>query len=216
MAADYINFRPFVGKHYFDNGFRGKRILVLGESHYCLEDLASGGKCFPLCRIENMTDACFSKTEKVLNEYINDYDGYKPYQTFLCFERAVVGKALSQKEREDFWQGVIFYNYIQFSQPGPRCPLQTSYWKGSEKAFRQVLETYLPDYIIAWGNRLYNGLPDWGGEHSLLTADGNTTDVWTYTINGKNIPMIKVHHPSAPTGKNWEYWHKFYRVFLNY
>ena len=30
-----INFLPWIGEHYYKTGFAGKRILVLGESHYC-------------------------------------------------------------------------------------------------------------------------------------------------------------------------------------
>ena len=36
--ANNIFFQPFVGKHYADGGMFGKRILILGESHYCEAD----------------------------------------------------------------------------------------------------------------------------------------------------------------------------------
>ena len=188
---------------------------MLGESHYCKNDVCEGGRCFPICKIELMKEDCHSQTEDVLDGFIYEYDGSKYYQTFLCFERAVFGKALTQEEREEFWEGVIFYNYLQFSQPGPRQQIAPEYWEQSELAFKQLLETYMPDYIIAWGVRLYNGMPNWGGEQSVLTVDGDSTNIWTYSVNGKSIPMIKVHHPSTPTGKNWEYWHKFYKEFLH-
>lgn len=214
MERNYINFRPFVGKYYSTTGYRGERLLILGESHYCLKELAEGGRCFPICRNEFMKDDCYSQTEDVVNWYIYNYDGSRYLQTFLCFERAVLGKVLSQEEREEFWEGVVFYNYLQFSQSGPRCPIPADYWEESEHAFRQLLELYQPDHIIAWGVRLYNGMPDWGGNHSILTIDGDSTDVWTYSINGKSIPMLKIHHPSTPTGKNWNYWHRFIQMFL--
>lgn len=92
---------------------------------------------------------------------------------------------------------------------------QNEHWANSEKAFKELLETYSPDYIIVWGVRLYNGLPGFGGEGHKLTLDnGDATDYWTYTINGKEIPALKIHHPSAPTGKNWEYWHEMIIKFL--
>lgn len=214
MDIEHINFRPHIGQRYLTGGFRGKRILVLGESHYCRNELSEGGRCFPKCKKENMKDDCLSQTEDVIDGMIYNYDGSKYLQTFLCFERAVLGKVLSQNEREEFWEGVIFYNYLQFSQPGPRCPVEHENWEQSEYAFRQLLESYLPDYIIAWGVRLYNELPNWDGVHSLLTIENYSTDVWTYSIKGKPIPMLKIHHPSTPSGKNWEYWHKFIKSFL--
>ena len=32
---DNIFFQPFVGKDYANGGIFGKRIMILGESHYC-------------------------------------------------------------------------------------------------------------------------------------------------------------------------------------
>ena len=214
MGCNIINFRPHIGQNYSEKGFRGKQILVLGESHYCRKELAENGRCFPLCKIDNMHDDCHSQTEDVVDGVIYCYDGSKYQQTFLCFERAVFGRVLSQNEREEFWEGVIFYNYLQFSQPRPRCPVSHEYWEQSERAFRQLLESYLPDCIIAWGVRLYNEMPDWNGVHSLLTIDGDSTDIWTYTIKEKPIPMLKIHHPSTPSGKSWVYWHKFIKEFI--
>ena len=130
---------------------------------------------------------------------------YRRCDTFFCiFERALIGKELSQQEREDFWESIIFYNYLQFAQDGPRKPINPEYWKDSELAFREIVETYMPDHIIVWGKRLYDGLPDWEGRHSMLQISENEcTDVWTYIIKGKQIPTIKVLHPSSPKGKCW-------------
>lgn len=206
-----INFRPWVGKNFLTTGYKGKKILVLGESHYC----EGHEKYCPTCKKDNMKESCFSMAEEVVNEFVSKYNGDGYLQCFLCFERAVTGKELSQKEREEFWNGVMFYNYIQFSQTGPRTAPLPEHWGQSELAFRELLEQYMPDYIIVWGARLYDGLPDLGGVGSKLTIDGlGSTDVWTYTIKGKQIPALKVHHPSAPTGKKRDYWHQFYKAFL--
>ena len=70
-----INFKPWIGKNYFINGYKGKRILVLGESHYCMNELSKGGRCYPICKKENMRNDCFSQTEDVLDYYLNRYSG---------------------------------------------------------------------------------------------------------------------------------------------
>lgn len=213
---EHINFRPWVGKNYFSQGYKGKRILVLGESHYCCE-LCEGGKCYPLCTKEKMEEGCFSQTEDVLEAFVHSYSGESYEQTFLCFERGIWGKEATQEEREELWNGVVFYNYLQFDQAGPRKAIMPEYWAESELAFKEMLERYMPDYIIVWGVRLYEGLPDWGGKHSLLhISENDSTDVWTYTIQEKKIPALLVHHPSSPTGKNWSYWHEVYEKFWNY
>lgn len=120
----------------------GKKILVLGESHYC-KDL-SNGKC-SACKRDNMRDDCFSQTVDVISGYIENYTGERYEQTFLCFERAVLGKKLSLDERKEFWHSVVFYNYIQFDQSGPRKNLIPETSNTSEEAFKEILEKYKPD-----------------------------------------------------------------------
>lgn len=193
--CNFINFRPHIGQNYSSKGFKGKRILVLGESHYCTKELEENGRCFPQCKTENMLEVCNSQTEDVVRDLIYSYSGHEYELTFTCFERSVLGKVPTQREREEFWEGVIFYNYLQFCLPGNRCPVPDDYWAQSELAFYQLLETYLPDYIISWGVRLYKHLPK--GVDSLLTIDGDSTDVRTYTIREKLIPMLKIYHPAA-------------------
>lgn len=217
----HVNFQPWVGKKLTD-GFNGLRLLILGESHYCSSELMPNGRCFPTCIKENMKSDCFVKTQDVVEDFVYNYEKvlteYKRILgTFLCFERAVLGKELSQKEREKFWESVIFYNYIQYSQSGPRGKLQQVSWEQSELAFKELLELYMPDRIIVWGARLYNDvLPNWGGVGSKLYINENDcTDIWTYTIKGKEIPAMKVLHPSTPRGKCWLFWHEFHKKFLN-
>ena len=212
MKNSKINFDPWVGNNYFSRGYCGKKILVLGESHYC-KDL-SNGKC-SACKRDNMRDDCFSQTVDVISDYIENYTGERYEQTFLCFERAVLGKKLSLDERKEFWHSVVFYNYIQFDQSGPRKNLIPETSNTSEEASKEILEKYKPDCIIVWGCRLYSLLPHWGGKDSVLKVGNDSTDVFIYNIGGKNIPAMKVYHPSCPKGKSWSYWHKFHEKFLN-
>lgn len=202
---DNVNFKPWIGKNYLSLGLGGKRILVLGESHYCTD-------C-EKCERKVMSEECHAFTENIINSYVYNYSGEKYEQTFLCFERALAGKVLTQEEREALWNSLAFYNYIQIAQTGPRQELVNS--PESEPAFLEVLEELAPDAIIVWGRRLYNTLPDWNGLHSTLKEiDGYQADVWTYDIDGKNIPALAVDHPSCLRGKDWEFWHKVIKTFL--
>lgn len=211
-----IHFNPWIGKNYLTKGYQGKHILILGESHYCSEELSEGGRCHPQCKEENMFVDCISQTKDVVQEAVYDYRGLPYQQTFLCFERAVAGKKLTQTEREEFWEGVAFYNYVQFAQSGPRTAPKPEHWVYSEKAFKLLLSVYEPDYIIVWGVRLYNNIPKWGAQECKLElGDGDTADYRIYSTPGKEIPVLKVHHPSAPTGKNWEYWHEVISKFFD-
>lgn len=212
---DKVNFRPWIGADYETGGIFGKKILVLGESHYCIRELYEGGRCFPECKRELMNEDCYSQTEQVVNDFINNYEGELYHQTFLCFERAVMGKELSNDESKQFWNSVAFYNYFQYSQSGPVRPLE-NVSKDSAEGLHQILNTLSPDYIIVWGQRCYNNVPSYGGYEEQLTIDnGDSAPVWVYTINGKKIPALRVYHPSCPKGKKRDYWHQYYKKFLN-
>ncbi len=100
-----VNFKPWVGVNYA-NGIGGKKVLVLGESHYCRE-LSEGGRCCPSCECSKMNEECHKFTINVMQEFRDNYSGEGYEQTFLCFERAVAGHELSQKEREEFWDSIL-------------------------------------------------------------------------------------------------------------
>lgn len=193
-----INYKPWVGKDY-NKGYRGKRILVLGESHY-----APDGK------IDE------ELTQWVVRDIAYEPGGQNYLATFTCFERAIAGRQMTQAERIEFWESVVFYNYLQFPTEGPRTTPNPEHWAKSADAFVELLEKYTPDYIIVWGVRLYNALPDLGGHGGVLRLENeDTADYWVYPIKGKEIPALKIHHPSAPTGREWEYWHKVIDKFIN-
>lgn len=210
-----VNFKPWVGPKYSD-GLHGKKIMILGDSHYCKDELKEGGVCWPSCIKSKMKTTCKTQTSDVIEDYLYDYRGQHYLQVFQACDRAYYGKETSQQEKEDFWNSVIFYNYFQNSQKGPREELEIT--EDAEKAFKEVLEKYLPDLIIVWGRRLYDYyLPNWEGVASKIEIEENkTTDSWTYNIKGKNIQVMVVHHPSQGLGKSWEYWHPFYKKFIGF
>jgi len=217
-----LNFLPWVGSNFAQGiGQHHLKLLVLGESHYC-HDLGCGN-C-PSCSLQNCLKMGYSKADfqEQTIEYIQDlvysYSGAHYQQTGICFERAVMGKTLTQPEREDFWNRVIFYNFVQKCLPkkeGERTPITQNDLVGSEEAFREVLLHYQPNRVVVWGTRLYELLPNWQGTASTLKiSEKEQTDIWTYTVNEKTIPCMRVHHPSTPSGKSWEKWHKFHKEFL--
>lgn len=191
-----IFFKPWVGSEYYSGGVYGKKVLVLGESHY------------------GDTPDTIEETIGTIKEFVYDYWGAPYQQTFLCFERALAGREINQNEREQLWNSIMFYNFFQKSTTGPRTAPDMVAQKESEEAFRELLEQYQPDAIIVWGVRLYELLPGWDGTETLIQIENESTRVWKYNIIGKTIPAMSVHHPSAPTGKDWTYWHQFHKAFI--
>lgn len=193
-----IKFHPWVGKQYH-KGFNGKRLLVLGESHY----------------MEDPSEMTTAMTINVIEDLINplsEHEGYK--NTYTKFERALAGRELSATEKVSVWHSVAFYNYVQSPISGPRMSPTSSDFESSELAFFEVLETLQPEYIIAWGARLYENLPPKGRRlHVLRTPDGKDIEVWGYpTKNGKVIPLLPITHPS--TAFIPSYWHEVISQFM--
>ena len=109
-----IFFQPFVGKDYVNGGIFGKRIMILGESHYCDESCTDCGDC-------QLHRECMNFTQQVLDDYLNENRERQNWmRTFLKFERSLVGEETNQAMRLKIWNSVIFFNYLQVAMGGPR------------------------------------------------------------------------------------------------
>ena len=120
-----INFLPWIGKHYSTTGFGGKRILALGESHYC----------------EKSSDAAEDITRKVIADLFDPHSEYEAYKnTYTKFAEALLGHdCLSFEDKERFWNSIAFYNYVQVPMTGARLAPSQKDFRDSEAAFFEVL-----------------------------------------------------------------------------
>lgn len=195
----HVIFLPWVGRHYH-TGWNGKRLMVLGESHYC----ASSEEAVP--QITNWIIADLMDAD-------SEHEGYK--NTYNKFANALSGKRLSWDEKKTFWHSVLFYNYVQVPLSGTRISPTAQDFAQSEAAFFEVLETYCPGCIIAWGKRLYNNLPRRGYQlPDLALPNGDSMETWAYeTSDGQIVEVLPVTHPSAAFVPS--YWHEVIQTFLN-
>ncbi len=190
---------PFVGRQY-EKGICGKRVMVLGESHYCAHP----------------EEAVPGLTISIIKDLFDPTSEHEPYKnTYTKFERALAGKALSFPEKEAVWNSVLFYNYVQCPITGARVSPTSQEFASSEAAFFEVLEQYRPHCVIAWGKRLYNNLPRRGYQlPDLLLPDGDSLETWAYPLrNGHVVAVLPVTHPSAAFVP--EYWYKVIQQFIN-
>ena len=200
-----IKFNPWVGNMY-QNGiigydanskiiygtedYKGAKILVLGESHYCANP---------------ETEATKELTVNIISDILNPNSEWEAYKnTYTKFIKSLIGSLddFGQKDKEDAWQHIVFYNYVQTAMSGARVAPTATDFKESEKAFFEVLETYKPDLVIVWGNRLYNNLPKGGRQLDDLTITtgnfaGNSTEMWSYNVCDKDVVVMPITHPSA-------------------
>ena len=207
--ANNIFFQPFVGKDYADGGIFGKRIMVLGESHYCDEGCADCGDC-------RLHRECMNFTQQVLGDYLNENKERQNWmRTFLKFERSLVGEETNQALRLKIWDSVVFFNYLQVAMGGPREAGTSAQYSQAGEAFFEVLNKYQPEYVIAWGNRLWDKMP---GEHwqngDDIVVDGyHVATGWYVLSNGRRVKAMAVNHPSV--GYSWDYWYKVIKGFYS-
>ena len=195
-----VFFKPYVGKNYFEKGYLGKKLLILGESHYCSgiqdKDCQCGKeeKCLQLQECENFT-----------NEVLNRFFDYKKgvgevdtwMTTFTRFTNIFLGEQVSNEKLLEFWENVVFYNYVQKAIIGSRTSPDGQDFEDSEKAFFEILEEYKPDLIIVWGARLEERLPQKNktlSDFEIFNEGGHKFHY--YEIAGKKIPAYAIYHPS--------------------
>lgn len=193
-----IKFLPWIGKEY-QKGINGKKVLVLGESHYCAKE----------------SDAEPTLTQEIIIDLFNadsPHEGYK--NTYTKFAKAIAGRDLGFTEKEQVWDSVAFYNYVQVPISEARVSPSAEEFENSEAALFEILEQLKPDYVIAWGYRLYDNLPNKGcrGGH-LRVSNQEVHEVWCYTLSNKQIvPVLRMIHPSS--AYSWTYWHETIKTFI--
>ena len=159
---DGLFFRPFVGSSYADGGLFGKRIMVLGESHYCDEGCADCGDCL-------RHRECMEFTNGVVKQYLDDrVERQRWMQTLLKFERSLVGRETDQALRQRIWQSVVYFCAIPPSRRGTvlhdgKIPARISHRMGQPpvgQASRRALDRWQGHHRgwLSRGNRdLYPG-----------------------------------------------------------
>ncbi len=238
-----INFEPYVGKDYYDNDFLGKkqRIMILGESHY-----DNTGEL----QLEFVEDKERFKTftSDIVQKYLSyrreqaEYESWM--QTFMKFEKSLVGRETNVEDSQKIWNSVLFYNYLQVFKVRPQSneradgnnnDTNSKYVTNEDYieagyAFFKVLKQYKPDLIITWGKGLYGKMPGnkWKGINELWPE---LTRIWKDGIDGKNdynvcgmytpddvrVQVLAVRHPSC-WGRykfDWNETYDIIRPFLN-
>lgn len=207
-----VKFLPFVGENYehgisFDKDGNlvlgtkenpGKKVLVLGESHYCDEELSD--------------EELSSFTREVLDCYLNSEERYRWMSTFVKFERALSNTVTNVEDSKSIWNHLIFYNYLQLLLRGARIAGDSEDYEEAKTPFFAILKQYQPDYIIVWGRRLFDNLPYENGVEGKCMPIININS-WSYKIGDKMIKVLPIYHPSV--GFSWDYWHKIIVVFFS-
>lgn len=167
-------YNPWVGKLYNKKNAIGFRLLIVGESHFGMEEMYS-------YEIKEVT-------KKIIDDHLNSEKRLR----FLTSIYKICNSNVNISE-EGFWQSVVFYNYIQtkgnLMKAGDR-PTKRQ-WKDSEKIFLSTIAKYQPQKILVLGKELWNKLPAGSG------FDGDYEFTWYYPISSnKKALATYIYHPS--------------------
>ena len=106
-----VFFRPWIGKNY-KQGYKGKKLLILGESHYCDGIQDENCPCGKVKKCLQLSE-CNDFTSVVLNRFF-DYkkgigEGERWMTTYTRFTNILLGEQVSNAELMEFWDNIVFY-----------------------------------------------------------------------------------------------------------
>ena len=137
-------FEPWQGPLYNSEGLSGRRVLILGESHY--------GK--PEEETARFTRECVEFMAKA----------EKGHRFFTVVAKLLLNEAagvrLTQRRRCWFWDRVAFYNYIQsFPSTTSRVRPTSTMWSYAALCLPGVLAELRPDLVLVLGRELGRRIP---------------------------------------------------------
>ena len=192
-----VKFLPWIGNEYEEGIYyneegklcpgKGKKWMILGESFYWGDEDDDNA--------ESNDDASYF-VKNLIGQIISGNPNFN-IRTFIRFENAMAyeNEEWELTQRQNFWNHLVFYDYVQEPLKYPLLSPTEDQFKDSEKSFWRVIEICKPDIIIVWGKRLYNHLPQEGEQGKDIECDEDSVETWIYKNNIRVIPII---HPAAP------------------
>ena len=178
IALPDVPFLPWVGDNYESSS---KRLLVLGESHYDRENLASPPKTYTVDRWK---------------EYLAAPTGKFWTNTI----QVVSGRARKDCDESDIRSiahGFAFYNYCnKMVGNGPRIAPSSAAWKESRPDFDLVLDSIKPTHVLVLGQRLWNNLKEDVQGAEVMIGD-RSRKICYFKTSGLLAPTLPINHPSG-------------------
>lgn len=197
LIENGVRFLPWIGSSY-KSGFRGCRLLVLGESHYGDWD----GKEHEM---QNFTR---ERVEEVIDRDKDCKSLWRYIEQAILNERRVNGWAPSGGRA--LWEYLVFYNFVQSPiQGGARVRPTRAQFIASQPHFRAIMEALRPERVLVCGKGLWGWMEDCDAGHHLHA------DVQAYRLaDGSAVWCLATVHPSS--GRySWSRIHSIISAFLN-
>lgn len=140
-----VRFAPWVGSHYAE-GFRGLRMLLVCESHY-------GGKQHerPTVTPELVKALALGEKHPRASKKLGRHPHFA--KIMAAIKNVKRSRDISSAQRQEFWNGVAYYNFLQEFVSDSRIPPPTEAWGRGKGAFTEVLNVLAPDLIVCFSSR---------------------------------------------------------------
>ncbi|HEY3918637.1 MAG TPA: hypothetical protein VGL83_12635 [Stellaceae bacterium] len=208
LKGNGVFFLPWIGRDY-ENGFKGQKLLILGESHY---DTWCGEK-HKLRR--NFTRGC------VAGICARDHDSRAAL--WLNLEQALLNQARlggwAQGGGAEFWPRLAFYNFLQTPVTGGAdAKPQPKQFTDSRPPFRAVIEELRPERILVCGyKRLWEQMES--TPYELNKENGETKELYLHNRlqayllkDSRPVWCLAIQHPSRAF--SWRAWHPVIEKFV--
>lgn len=209
-----LTWLPWIGKNYSNNQ---RRLLIVGESHYCKADNEEDFKKECKAKIGNKentrivvnNEAIIREIKKDCRYFDNTYKALLNENTFKALIKDITF-------RERFWGQVCFYNFIQrpMDYRIKERPKRTDFYN-AWKLFIDLITIINPTDCIVTGvqasNSFNHAMNDLNINFSKVKKVEKVGMVYPRTallnINENEIKLSFMQHPSA--WFSWENWHIF-------
>lgn len=196
-----VFFEPWIGNRYGkDNSVFDKKVLVIGDSHYCEESCSN-------CGSKEHKPRCGNFTTEVVNDYLDVNHSATWKSTFSKFMNSFADETKNEEySREDLWASISFYNYLQVAAGNTsRETNQFDYNGNSDReSLVEVISALEPDVIISWGNSVWDALPDDLGWGEATVNEQFSDCCLNYPFKEGKIKLVGITHPS--TSYKSAYW----------
>lgn len=192
----HVKLNPWVGENY-QQGFRGKKIMVLGKRHYA----------------DHLCDENY--TTELVKDFLNpDVKRERWMNTYAKFGNTVEGRTLSQEERVKFWNSILFYNYAQKLFDAPYTKPTDEQHAFAQAPFWEILEEYQPDGLLVWGPELRDELPPCIQPGGVISIEAKPKKIGKYVLsNRREVYMLFIPVPAIRFRR--AEWHPIINAFID-
>jgi hypothetical protein len=191
MDHQHIYFEPWRGPGYDKDGLWGRKVLIVGESHY---DEWDGVKHY---LPPSFTQECVQQV----------VDGSGGARYWPRVRNRLSGEEHEAQPQAFFWNKVAFYNFIQSPvDGGPGARPTPQQWAAAVPALSEVLSLLRPDRVLFTGDRLWDYVLATDGKlpDIKIEADERSLPLETFSIpGGHHVFVTHTAHPRSSKFGRW-------------